>query len=292
MILILGKTGYVSNRFQKFFEYKQIPFTVVSLKENHSLNGIEKVIKTIDPKFVINCIGYTGIPNIEACENQKEECLFVNVTLSAIVAQACKNLSKPLGLVSTGCIYDGNTSSQIYSESDSPNFCFNYKNCSWYSGTKELGERLVSKTWENSYIWRIRLPFNHIPSDKNLISKLLKFPKVVSVDNSFTNIDEFVRIAYLSMENQIPYGIYNMTNPGCINAREILEIGKTLGITKPVYEYFESEEEFKKIVSVPRSNCVLNSNKINQYFKVSSIKNSFEDCFRNWGKCDSSPFWF
>lgn len=294
MILILGKNGYVSKRFQDFFNYKKIPFVVESLKDKSSPFFVERLIENHQPRFVINCMGYTGVPNVDACEDNKEECLYVNVTVAEIVAEACKKKNVPLGFVSSGCIYNEFDSEwwHEFTEKETPNFSFPYRNCSWYSGTKSLGESIVKKTWEKTYIWRIRMPFNHIPDDKNYISKILAYSKVWSSMNSLTNLDEFVQLAYYSFVKDIPYGIYNMTNPGGITAKTILELASSFNIKKLSYEYFTNKEEFSKYIKTPRSNCILYSGKIaNEGLSFLNSDKSLEKALSYWGKEKATPFW-
>ena len=151
---------------------------------------------------------------------------------------------------------------------------------------------MVKKTWEKTYLWRLRMPFNHQDSDKNLITKLLKYPKVWSYPNSISNLDEFVQACYNSFIQQIPYGIYNMTNPGSISAKEILDIGKRHHITKPIYQYFKNLNEFNEAVTVPRSNCVLDTAKIGQQnLEMMNITDSVDWCFRYWKRNELFPFW-
>jgi hypothetical protein len=59
------------------------------------------------PEFLINAAGYTGKPNVDACELHKAECLLGNAVLPGIVAQACEEAGVPWGHVSSGCIYTG-----------------------------------------------------------------------------------------------------------------------------------------------------------------------------------------
>ena len=40
-------------------------------------------------KWIINCVGFTGTPNVDACEEQKQTCWDLNVTLPTILAQFC-----------------------------------------------------------------------------------------------------------------------------------------------------------------------------------------------------------
>ena len=62
------------------------------------------------PEFLINAAGYTGKPNVDACELHKTECLFGNAVFPGLVAQACNEAGVPWGHVSSGCIYTGSAS--------------------------------------------------------------------------------------------------------------------------------------------------------------------------------------
>jgi len=295
MILLLGKTGYISKRFQDYFDFKKIDYKVVSIKDLPNAHHVGLVIAEHNPDFVINAMGYTGNPNVDACETNKEECLYVNVVLAEVVADYCKKYRIPLGHISTGCLYKELDVEWWYTfdEKVAPNFSFVQKNCSWYSGTKALGESIVRKTWEETYIWRLRMPFNHIEHPKNYISKLLKYPKVWNWPNSITNLDEFVMWCTVAIEGRkVSYGTYNMVNTGQIDAKTILKIAGEEGICKLHYEYFESLEELKTVAPNPRSDCALSPIKaLGQHLFFKDIEESVRITMRNWNKPNEHPFW-
>ena len=289
MILILGKNGYISKRFQDFFTLRGIPFQAVSLR-NDPLQ-IYTILSEVWPTMVINCIGFTGIPNIEACENQKEECLSVNVNLAEVIAEACKKFHIPLGFVSSGCIFKDRGDGVPFSETSLPNFTFLLGKASWYSGTKALGESIVAKTWEQTWVWRIRMPFNHLDQPKNIITKYLKYPRIWNQKNSYTNLDEFVEMAASFQNKKIPYGIYNMTNPGGIDPAQILDIARREGFESNVQELISDPAKFDSISSIPRSDCILDTTKSSKYgIAMLDVGASFRKCFQNWNR-DISPFW-
>lgn len=294
MVLLLGKNGYVSSRFIDFFEYKNIQYKAFSLKNENSPYVVKNIIDSVKPRFVINAMGYTGVPNVDSCEDHKKECLYANVVLAEIVADACRKKNIPLGFVSSGCIYQEDDINwwETYSERNVPNFSFAYDNCSWYSGTKALGESLVRKSWDKTYIWRMRMPFNHIESHKNYLSKIFNYDKVWSSPNSLTNLDEFVRAAYQSMNAEAPYGTYNMCNHGETTAKRIHSLAKAYNIGRESYEYFQNLEEFNSVIKTPRSNCVLNTNKIrNEGIYMLPVEESLEKCFSVWNQKEKLIFW-
>ncbi len=64
-------------------------------------------LKTHAPQLVIHCGGFTGKPNVDACETKRSETIFGNIVLAQTVAQACDAAGVRLGAVSSGCIYTG-----------------------------------------------------------------------------------------------------------------------------------------------------------------------------------------
>src|SRR5262249_42792020 len=112
------------------------------------------------PEFLINAAGYTGKPNVDACELHKTECLFGNAVLPGLIAQACAAAGVPWGHVSSGCIYSGERpGGGGFRETDTPNFTFRTNHCSFYSGTKAMGEEVLGGQ-SGLYLWRLRIPFN------------------------------------------------------------------------------------------------------------------------------------
>ena len=56
---------------------------------------------------LINCAGYVGKPNVDACELHKEECLQGNVLLPEMLSRFCSELMIKFVHISSGCIYTG-----------------------------------------------------------------------------------------------------------------------------------------------------------------------------------------
>ena len=177
MYLILGSTGYLGSHFLKYL--RNIGETVrgLSRTEIDYTNSYElrSLLNEIKPRFLINAAGYTGKPNVDACESDKAECLFGNAVLPGRIRTACEELGIPWGHVSSGCIYSARKDNgDGWGEDDEPNFSFRNGPCSFYSGTKALGEEVL-KDAENCYIWRLRIPFNEESSPRNYLKKLLNY---------------------------------------------------------------------------------------------------------------------
>jgi dTDP-4-dehydrorhamnose reductase len=292
MIYLLGGTGYVGQEFQAQLKARGIAYKNIS-RYNFDYNEPDKLYNALSidrPEFLINCAGYTGKPNVDACELDKANCLRGNAVLPGIIAEACKKLNIPWGHVSSGCIYTNNvaiTKFNGWTEDDTPNFTFRSLNsaggCSWYSGTKALGEDIL-KNYDNLYIWRLRIPFNNINNPRNYLSKLLNYNKLLNATNSLSNLNEFVSACIDCYLNKIAYGIYNVTNPGIVTTKEVIELIKKNKITDKEFSFFKNEEEFMQIAAkTPRSNCTLNSDKIiHTGVKLTEVHEALDRALNTW----------
>jgi len=281
-ILILG-TGYVAQAFERYLWKEGINYQVLSRSSVDYTEGeiLKEFINSWKVDLVINSAGFTGKPNVDSCQIYKTECLIGNVILAQTVAEACKQTGTILGHVSSGCIFTGCKGEKGFTENDEPNFTFKQNNCSFYSGSKALSEDII-KLYPQNYILRLRMPFEHRANLRNYLTKVISYHTLLDATNSLTNIDDFARISIEIFNKGLPFGTYNITNPGSITTREITEMMKEKGLKKE-FNFFESEDEFNKTVAAPRSNCVLDSSKVLSYgIKFEDVKKSVERCLDRW----------
>lgn len=285
-VLLLGGTGYVGAAFQKFLGQRGISFRNLSRQElDYTSPGrLSGFLKGSRFTFLINCAGYTGKPNVDACEQHKDETLFGNAVFPGIVHQACEEINLPWGHVSSGCIYTGKKpDGSGFTEEDLPNFCFRTNNCSFYSGTKALGEEVLSGA-EQCFVWRIRIPFNNENSPRNYLSKLIKYDCLLDVENSISQLDEVVCACWECWEKKAPFGIYNTTNPGAVTTKEVVGLIQKHGICEKEYKFFDSEADFmQNAAQTPRSNCVLDSSKLERAgVCLTEVHEALEVALKNW----------
>jgi dTDP-4-dehydrorhamnose reductase len=265
MIYILGGSGYVGQAYQKLLSSKGIAFRSISRADLNYSNAreLETALRADKPSFLINAAGYTGKPNVDACETQKLECLAGNAVLPGQIAQACNAAGVPWGHVSSGCIYTGKRSDGSgFTELDPPNFTFRQNNCSFYSGTKALGEEVLTGD-SNVYIWRLRIPFDYRDNPRNYLTKLIRYDVLLDATNSISQLQEFVAATFECWESRVPFGIYNVTNPGEVTTRQVVDHIAHSGVSKKAFKFFKDESEFMALAAkTPRSNCVLSSAKL------------------------------
>jgi len=264
MIFVIG-TGYVGRKFQGTLNRLGLNYTSLSRGsfDYYDSGVLENLIKAYKPHMIINAAGFTGKPNVEACESQKDETINGNIILPVILANACRKHNVILGHVSSGCIYNGygEHGCQEFTEDDEPNFCFKSPHSSFYSGTKAQAEELLRGMSDlRHYIWRLRIPFDEYSSPRNYIDKMLSYPKLVNTPNSLSHLGDFTEACVKCFTNGVEYGTYNLTNPGWLSAEDFTHMWcKVHGHRS--FDFWPSIEEFNKVAKTPRSNCILSTDK-------------------------------
>lgn len=265
MHLILGGHGFIGSAFSRRLKTQGADHTCVSRQhcDYYQCENLINLIRETGADFLINAAGYTGRPNVDGCESNKGECLLGNAVLPSVVRKACEIAETPWVHVSSGCIFNGSRpDGNGFTESDTPNFCFRSPPCSFYSGTKALGEECLEGC-ENVYIMRLRIPFDCFDSERNYLSKLMRYNRLLDVRNSITHLPEYVEACLLALSRRIAFGTYNVTNGGSITTREVTELIKQkLNVTRE-FDFFRDEQEFlHTAVQAPRSSCVLDNTKL------------------------------
>ena len=264
MIYVLGSNGYIGTSIVDLLLQNDFAVSGLSSKLFYQ-NNIQKIRDFFivnNPEFIINAAGFTGKPNVDACESSKYDCLQGNAVLPGIIREVCEDIKIPWGHISSGCIYSGRRQDgNGWREEDEPNFSFRSSPCSFYSGTKALGEEVLEGA-ENCYIWRLRIPFNHESSPRNYLQKLLNYEHLLEAENSVSHLDEFCQKCVECFTKEVAPGVYNMTNPGSITTRQVTEWMIEEGLAEKQFNFFKTEDEFmEKAAKTPRSNCVLDTTK-------------------------------
>ncbi|MBV9658346.1 MAG: sugar nucleotide-binding protein [Verrucomicrobia bacterium] len=286
MILLLGGSGYVGHAFQQLFarlglEYRNLARQELDYADPRRLADF---LADARPEFVVNAAGYTGKPNVDACEDDKANTLFGNAVLPGNIRAACERAGVPWGHVSSGCIYSGRRADGGgFKEEDFPNFSFRSNRCSFYSGTKALGEEILAGA-ENLYVWRLRIPFNEIDSPRNYLTKLMRYARLLDAENSISQLDEFVAACFACWQQRVPFGTYNVTNPGFVTTREVAAMIRASGVCKKEFEFFSDETEFMaKAAKTLRSNCVMDSSKLASVgIELTEVHAAVERALREW----------
>lgn len=314
MIALLGATGYIGSAFAETLQQRGTAFTPVSREQLDytQFSILADFLRRQKPAFLINAAGFTGKPNVDACEVARAETLHGNVLLPLTIAHACEVTGTPWGHVSSGCIYNGakvfrdgqwqiesdlasagfqelrrNHPERVrgFDEADCPNFTFSRPPCSFYSGSKALAEESLGKV-SNCYIWRLRMPLDEHDNPRNYLSKLQHYSKLYESTNSISHRGDFVRACLELWERRAPFGIYNITNPGHVTTREVVHLlQRALGVERK-FKFFSGDAEFYGSgVQTIRSNCILEVGKLaDSGIRLRPVVEALTDSLKRWQK--------
>ena len=170
-----------------------------------------------------------------------------------------------------------------FTEADAPNFTFRQNNCSFYSGTKALGEDILKNT-DNVYLWRLRIPCDNIESPRNYLTKLIRYENLLEASNSISQLDEFVAATFACWEKRVQFGTYNVTNHGHVTTSEVVELINESGLCTKKFNFFKDESEFMaKTAKTPRSNCIISSEKLAAAgITMTPVKEAIRQALSNW----------
>ena len=284
MVGILGASGYIGEAFTQELVRRDIAFLEFSRKKDnyYEQENLLRLLYENNINLLINCAGFVGKPNVDAVEDNKDEAYKANVELARNVASSCSVIGTTLIHISSGCIYSGYE--KEYTEADAPNFAFGRG--SYYSGTKALAEQLVYTTWPETYICRLRIPFDEYDNDRNVLTKLQKYDKLLEAKNSISHRGDFVKACIDLHLNQEEHGTYNIVNTGPVTTKGMVaKINEILKVDKK-FEFFKDDAEFYKIgAKAPRSNCVLDNSKLlSKGISMRSTEEALDDSLKNWKK--------
>ena len=272
-----GKTGWIGQKIVNNLESLgyQVHCADSRLENRES---IEIELKNINPDFVINAAGKTGNPNVDWCEDNKQETIRVNIIGTLNLADICFQKGIHLTNLGTGCIYEYDEKHPMYSgigftEEDKPNFFG-----SFYSSTKVMLEKLLM-CYPNVLNLRLRMPISSDFHPRNFITKITRYKKVINIPNSVTILDDLLPLIPKMCLKKIT-GIYNFVNPGVVSHNEILEIYKEKIDPSFTHSNFSVEEQ-DKILKARRSNNELGVSKLLNIFPdIPNAKDSLQNVFK------------
>lgn len=197
-------------------------------------------IDTID--WIVNCAGVTGYPNVDACEDNKQQTLEGNAIFPISLYNYCEKIGCRLAHFSSGCIYTGN----IDTVDAEPNFFG-----SIYSISKGISDTYLK---DKAVVFRIRMPFTNIDEPKNYLTKVKNYAKNAKLFdsglNSLSDHDEAIRVACDLILENADDGAYNLVNQGSITMRQLADL---MNINPSWF----TDAEFAGATKAARSTCVI-----------------------------------
>ena len=291
MILLLGASGYFGRAFAAELRRRGHSFIPLSREafDYTRFDFLFDYLRTMRPEFVINAAGYTGKAEQDGLGEGREKAMLANALLPQMIARVCLMTKTPWGHVSSGSIYTGakivegagtreepnlatlEMEQQFeshpelflgFKETDEPNFSFRNPSCSFYAGTKALAEEAI-RDIGHSYIWRPRHPFSENQDPCNYLLMLERQAKLSHGVNSLSHLNDCVRACLDLWEIHAPYGIYNVTNPGAVSTRELVELMQRTVCPQRRFEFL-TERELQDLATDGKvqPDCILDVSKL------------------------------
>lgn len=246
-VLVFGR-GFLGQRFAR-----DLPGAVLHAADIADEPSVRAALEEHRPDAVINAAGKTGRPNVDWCETHQEQTYRSNVEGALVLARQCAHAGAYLLHLASGCIFYGPSPSPGgWREDDFAN------PKAFYSRTKYAADLVLSRL-PNVGIARLRMPIDHEPGDRNLITKLARYPKVIDVENSVTFVDDLMSVAASLVERRAA-GMFHVTNPGTMRHRDLIGLYKAVVDPRHACELIREEDLVTLgLADVGRSNCVLAS---------------------------------
>ena len=259
-VLILGK-GYVGGyvyanmAYHPTIEVEALSKAELDYTDEYYLRDYMKEHRF---DYLINAQGFTGRPNVDQAETEKEACWKYNVQVPLMFNTLCRELHVQPIHITSGCIFTGYD--KAWTEIDEPNFGVFNPASSFYSTSKHAFESVS----DNGITIRIRMPFCDILHDRSYLTKIHKYDNLISAVNSKTYIPELVDfIVTLIEEERTGHDIVHFTNPEPLETAGVIDLMRSFELENLNWSWVDIEE---LDLAAGRSNCVLDTTKVKEEY--------------------------
>lgn len=273
-VITLGN-GYVASH---------LPYEIAKYRLTPNEEDMGFFIDEYKPDVIVNATGFYGRPNVDQCEVEKTKTYMANVVVPAMLAQECETRGIRMIHIGSGCIYFGPSPNQSLDLNKL--FLHELEDCGWketdfanpksyYSKTKYACDLMLGQM-PNVTTLRIRMPISTQNNPRNFINKIRGYSQVIDIPNSVTFMDDLARcVDWTITTNQT--GIFHVTNPEPISAADVMrEYQKYV----PDHKFTVIDEaELDRITIAKRSNCIINSDKLQQAgFTMTPSEEALKNC--------------
>ena len=204
-----------------------------------------KIVREYKPDIIFN---FAALVDLEYCETNKDDCYLTNTIASINLFNLSRDMNIPYVFISTAGIF-GNDK-EFYTEDDKPYPLSAYGKSKYY--TEQI---LLNQEYEKYWIFRAGWMMGGGPDkDKKFVNKIMK--KIKSGSNDLYVVDDklgvptytkdFANSIMKHIEEDLPYGLYNMVSQGeasryetAIEINNHLKLG--LNINKVDSNYYNEE---------------------------------------------------
>lgn len=277
ILIFGGKTGYIGQKLVKIFNDIGHNTLCATARLENREEVVNEILAT-KPDQIVNAAGITGRPNIDWCEDHKQETIRANVLGALNLADIAYLHNIHCTYIGTGCIYEYDEKHPMgsgigFTEEETPNF-----DGSFYSIGKIALEKFIAY-YPNILSLRIKMPIS-LELDKGFVGKITKYKKLVNIPNSLSNLEDLLPIVADMIVQQFK-GLFNVVNPGTASHNEVLDLYKKYIDPSFTYENFSLEEQ-AKILKARRANAELSAAKLLHYYPhVPHIKDSLAKLFQS-----------
>lgn len=280
-VLMYGADGFIGTLLQSALQdmsERKIHILKSTLRLDDTLK-VKEEIKSIKPHRIICCVGRTSgkqVTNVDYLENHLDENVRDNLFAPIALSALCTELGIHCTVINSGCIFEYDGNGTKFHEDDIPNF-----KGSAYSIMKGYCDRLLHQNAIGEFCLnvRIRMPITNDPHPKDFVTKIVSYPKIHSVPNSMTHLPSLLPLLADMIIIQRTTGTINLTNPGVITHKEILDL-------KPNHEcQYINEGELNQLIVARRSNNHLHTGRLETlYPNVLTIQDAIHEVafHRGW----------
>lgn len=234
---------------------------------------------------VFNCAGLRGTPNADWCEDHSIEVTRSNILGALNVADCCYLLGIHLTYFGSGCIYDQDADhpldgtgfteeeppfyggsmysrSRLYAENvDNPYFSYPFFHMMYNADSRRLGMSIqVMRVYPNVLILRLRGPMAADLHPKNLLTRLMKYERLINIPSSVSVLSNLLPGAVLMASHGVT-GVFNLVNPGPCTNNDIMERAREHIRPGLAWENF-AVADMNRVLRAPRANVTLDAGKL------------------------------
>ncbi len=238
-------------------------------------DSIKMQLNLLEPQFVINALAMT---NVDACENQQEECKRINTDFVNELAEVCKEMQTHLIHISTDFIFDGTEG--FYSEEDEAN------PVNYYGWSKLWAEQAVVHSGAVYSILRTIVVYGKVSNMKrnNIVlwikESLINGQTINLVDDQFrmpTYVGSLADACILTMKHRA-VGIFNISGKDLLSIVDMgHEIADFYGLDKRLIHVVATSSLTQPAKRPPKTGFLLEKAIDKLYFQPLSLQEGLRE---------------
>ena len=262
--LVFGANGMLGTTLKKVTDVNKFKLTDkdtntgIEFCDIRDLKHVTEVVNQYNPDIILN---FAALVDLEYCEKEKDDCYLTNTIAAVHLFNLCKDKNIPYIFISTAGIF-GNDK-EFFTEDDQPYPLSAYGKSKYY--TEQL---LLNQNYPKYWIFRAGWMMGGGPDvDKKFVNKIMKQikngAKELNVVDDKLGVPTYTKDFALSIlkhiENDLPYGLYNMVSKGeasrydtSIAIKEYLNLDITINKADSDYykeEYFAPRPYSEKLIN-------------------------------------------